>query len=82
METQERVSEFADVVLTEREAVALMVTVKNMLGRSWRRELQSMWEMSSYPLCRELEADLQQVRNRFGPRWLHSAKLRLAMRAA
>jgi hypothetical protein len=43
-------------------------------GRAWKSALRIDWETGNYSNS-ELSAELQQVRNAFGPRWLKSFKL-------
>lgn len=44
-------------------------------GRLWKHALRIDWELSSAHVKGEFTAELQQVRNIFGPKWLARFKL-------
>ena len=40
-------------------------------GRTWKRKLNEAWATAKYPAALKLhQAELQQIRNQFGPSWL------------
>jgi len=56
----------------QREALE---KARRHFGHCWKRELGYCWERASYPVeLRDVEADLQRVRNTIGRRGLYRLK--------
>ena len=59
------------------EQIAAVRNFAARWGREWKSKLRESW-MSGYPAIERQTGEmhlLQQVRNRFGSRWLHTFKL-------
>lgn len=48
-----------------------LLECKRLLGRTWKSKLNAMWLKGDYGVMDRLAKDLQNVRNRLGPAWLH-----------
>lgn len=60
--------------MTEQQMHAIN-KVQEVYGRQWKSKLLANWMKSSYPsTLSDISADLQQIRNEFGPRWLNKFK--------
>ncbi len=59
--------------MTEAQAHAVVLRVRAKAGRLYKQRIRDVWMTGAYErdCLAEFLPDLQQVRNTFGPSWLH-----------
>lgn len=66
------VTKKAELTPPQREAILAYAEAN---GRSWKARLSADWMRAAANVRGEYRAELQQVRNCLGPRWLHRVSL-------
>jgi hypothetical protein len=65
-------------MMTEADAITVLTTLARDNGPSWKDKLIKAWTTCQYKHLRMGDVEdyqLQRIRNRFGPTWLHNVRI-------